>query len=107
MRELGNPPSPALLFPSQLTPLPSLPPSLCPRYARDLAADRLSSLTSAAVASQLRSSVDLLRSALTRLRTRARVGRYEEGAEVMELEVLRLTLRRNQLKMAVSGAAWE
>jgi len=71
-----------------------------------LAADRLSSLTTSASASRIRSSVEHLRSALTRLRTKVKVGRYEEGAEVMELEVLRLTLRRNQLKMAESSA-WE
>lgn len=68
------------------------------RYERDVHYERFSQLTDGSVARRVRSGINILRTILTRLRTKQRVAKYENGSDAVELEVLRLRLRQQQLK---------
>lgn len=77
------------------------------RYERDVHYERFSQLTDGSVARRVRSGINILRTILTRLRTKQRVAKYEQGSDTVELEVLRLRLRQQQLKASAEAVAWE
>ena len=74
------------------------------RYERDMHYDRFQQLMDGSIARRIRNGISILRTILTRLRTKARVAKYEHGSDNVELEVLRLQLRQQQLKASVG---WE
>jgi len=65
---------------------------------RDKNQEQLRTLNENRVVSRLRDGINVMRTVLTRIRRQRRIKSFETGSDTIELEVLRLKLRREQLK---------